>query len=138
MIIAFILMYVHNICMYSYNLYNYYYYIYAYLKTESTSLKSSPAVGKFVPVQCDKYREWPLIRSVCEKFDGAVQITWYIGTYSRTWKEWKGRSEGKYVTFQDRINHQDVLMHDINFTKSMRLYTSKMVNIIKGAVCVAN
>lgn len=44
------------------------------------SLKSSPAVGKFVAVQCDKYCERPLIRSVCEKFDGAVQITWYIGT----------------------------------------------------------
>ena len=41
---------------------------------ESMSLKSSPAVGKFVAVQCDKYRKRPLIRSVCEKFDGVVQI----------------------------------------------------------------
>ena len=72
-------------------------------------------------VRCDKFHERPLIGSICEKFDDAVQIEWYIGTYSGMWKKWKGRSEGKYVTFQEHISLEDVLMRDIRFTKSMRI-----------------
>ena len=75
---------------------------------------------ELVAVRCDKFHERPLIGSICEIFDDAVQIEWYIGTYSGTWKM-ENRSEGKYVRFQEHISLEDVLMREIRFTKSMRI-----------------
>lgn len=50
-----------------------------------------------------------------------VEFDWMIGTYSGTWKEWRGRQNGKRVVFSDSVPFKDVVHAPINLTKSKKL-----------------
>jgi len=71
-------------------------------------------------VQCSDYKERPLIGKVTEKGEDEVVMDWYIGSYSGTWREWKGRDNGKTVVFSQTIKSDDILQ-TVLLTKSMRL-----------------
>ena len=86
-------------------------------------------VGEYVAVRCEKYSERPLIGCITNINTEAVTINWMIGSYSGIWKEWKGRSEGKYVTFADTIPQEHVMI-SVEFTKGMRL-PQKTVSSLK-------
>jgi hypothetical protein len=51
------------------------------------------AEGDFVAVRSTLYKEKPLIGQITKTGRADIQIDWYIGTYSGTWKPWKGREE---------------------------------------------
>jgi len=53
-----------------------------------------------------------------------------IGTYNRTWKEWRRRKNGKPVIFSDSVPMKNVLHHPIELTKSKEL-PPKTVNKLK-------
>jgi len=59
-------------------------------------------------VQCSDYKEHPLIGKVTEKRQDEVVMDWYIGSYSGTWREWKGRDNGKTVVFSQTIKCDDI------------------------------
>ena len=80
-------------------------------------------------MRCEKFSERPLIGHITQIDDKTVNINWMIGSYSGIWKEWKGRSEGKYITFADTIPLEDV-MTPIELTKGMRL-PQKTVSTLK-------
>ena len=80
-------------------------------------------------MKCDKYGERPLIGRITEINEKNVNINWMIGSYSGVWKEWKGRSEGRYITFADTIPWEDVMI-SVEFTKGMRL-PQKTVSTLK-------
>jgi len=67
--------------------------------------------GDFIAVRC---QERSLIGKVMEKKEQCVVMDWYIGSYSGTWREWKGRDQGKSVVFLD-------ILKTVSFTKAMRL-----------------
>ena len=56
-------------------------------------------VDTFVAVTSTRYTDWTCN---CTETDN-ITIDWYIGTYSGTWKPWKGRVCGKTVTFTETI-----------------------------------
>lgn len=61
-----------------------------------------------VAVRSTKYPDRPLIgRVIAIRED--VQIERMVGTYSGSWKEWKGREGGKTVIYQDSIPKGDIL-----------------------------
>ena len=76
--------------------------------------------GEYVAVKCKKYKDRPLIGKITTTDNVNTTIDWYVGTYSGTWKEWRGRQDGKAVVFSDNIPVKDILMK-LSFTKSMRL-----------------
>lgn len=96
-----------------------------------TFTEPEPAVltiGQYVAVRCDKYKERPLIGCITQICEKTVDINWMIGSYSGVWKEWKGRSEGKCVTFSDTISREDVMI-PVEFTKGMRIPPRKVSNL---------
>ena len=76
-----------------------------------------------VAVRSTLYKEKPLIGQITKTGRADIQIDWYIGTYSGTWKPWKGREGGKTVTYMETINRNDVI-RKVTFTRSMRLSTA--------------
>ena len=80
-------------------------------------------------VRCMKFKERPLIGCVTSVNSITVVTDWYVGSYSGTWKIWKGRENGKPTIFQEVIKLQDVLA-TVEFTKSMRL-SPKTVSTLK-------
>ena len=99
--------------------------------------KSTPEVvedvqvqlGDFIVMTSTKYKEKPLIGQVTSTGHN-ITIDWYIGTYSGTWKPWRGREDGKTVTYRETIDRTDVIQ-TITFTKGMRLST-KTVKELKA------
>ena len=77
-------------------------------------------VGCYVAVRCRKYKDRPLIRKVAEISKGNVLLEWMIGTYSGTWRAWKGREGKRSVTLTDEIPIQDVLQ-GVQFTKTFSI-----------------
>ena len=73
--------------------------------------------GDFIAVRC---QERSLIGKVMEKKEQCVVMDWYIGSYSGTWREWKGKVQGKSVVFFATIENSDILK-TVSFTKAMRL-----------------
>ena len=67
-----------------------------------------------------KFKERPLIGRVTSVNATTVAMDWYVGTYTGTWRIWKGRENGKLAVFQEVIELQDVLTA-VELTKSMRL-----------------
>ena len=92
-------------------------------QTLKSTTKLKFCQGEYVAVKCGKYKERPLIGRISEVDNVNITIDWYIGTYSDTWKEWRGRQDGKPVIFSDSIPVKDILMK-VSFTKSMRLPSS--------------
>ena len=90
----------------------------AYFKIPGT-----PEIGENVAVICHKYRDRPLIGRVAS-FDHHrkdVLLDWYMGTYSGSWRWWKGKKDGQMFVYTDRIPVEDIVMRHIPFSKSMRL-----------------
>ena len=86
-------------------------------------LQSEPVeVGCYVAIRCRKYKERPLIGKVAEILKRNVP-EWMTGTYSGTWRAWKGREGKRSVMFTDEIPIQDVLQ-GVQFTKSNRFSPS--------------
>lgn len=71
-------------------------------------------------VKSKKYKDRPLLGRVKEVGTDIV-IEWFMGSYSGTWKEWRGRSGGKAVTYTDSIPRKDIVHRDITFTSAMHL-----------------
>ena len=80
-------------------------------------------------VKCSQYTERPLIGCVNSVTNDGVVIDWYVGSYSGTWKAWKGRVDGKSTIFQQNVKLEDVLSK-VELSKSMRL-SSKTVAALK-------
>lgn len=80
-------------------------------------------MGELIAVYTAKFTERPLIGRVTsvDDIDKVVRFEWMIGTYTGTWKEWRGRKEGKSVIFTDSVPLTDVLYHPIELTKSKKL-----------------
>ena len=85
-------------------------------------------VEDFIALRSQKYKEKPLIGRITSTGKTNVTIDWYIGTYSGTWKQWKGREQGKTVTFTDIIQRSDILQ-TLTFTKAMRLPTATVTEL---------
>jgi len=60
-------------------------------------------------------------------------IDWYVGSYSGTWKAWKGCVDGKPIIYQHDIKLEDFLLK-IELTKAMRL-SPKTVASLKNCTC---
>ena len=56
-----------------------------------------------------------------EKKEQCVVMDWYIGSYSGTWREWKGRDQGKSVVFFSQTIENSDILKTVSFTKAMRL-----------------
>ena len=63
----------------------------------------------YIAVRSVKYTEKSLMGQVTSTGLTNVSIDWYIGTYSGMWKAWKGREQGKTVTYTDIIERSDIL-----------------------------
>ena len=68
-----------------------------------------------------KYDDRPLLGRVTGVMQEEVMIDWMVGSYSGSWREWRGRSGGKAVVFTDTIKKKDILLCNIALTKSRRL-----------------
>ena len=85
-------------------------------------------VQDFIAITSRVYKERPLIGQVTSighvtSTGQNIIIDWYIGTYSGTWKPWRGRENGKTVTYTDTIDKKDIIQI-ITFTKGLRLSTT--------------
>ncbi len=89
-------------------------------------------VGQYIAVRSSKYNERPLIGCInhIDDYQKSVQFDWYVGTYSGTWREWKGREGRQRVTFTDSVPFTDVIYTNVTFTKSKRL-TPSVVTALK-------
>ena len=87
--------------------------------------------GDHVAVNCNKYDDRPLIGKITALDYSTNNATteWYVGTYSGTWKQWRGRKDGKAVIFTDVIPFKNILTK-VHFTKSMRL-PSEIISTVK-------
>ena len=74
-----------------------------------------------IAVRCSKYQERPLIGRVTKLTGREVMFDWMVGTYSGTWKEWRGREDGKPVIFSDSVPVEDVVYGPITLHKSKKL-----------------
>lgn len=81
-------------------------------------------MGMLVAVNISKYPDRPFIGRVVEGHKHEVVLEWLVGSYSGTWKEWKGR-EG------DFHRHSVCRRHDIKLTVGKRLQPSK-VKVLKS------
>ena len=86
--------------------------------------------GELIAVNSQKYPDRPLIGRATEVDSKKVKLEWMIGTYSGTWKEWRGREDGEQVVYTDVIPRTDVVYHPINLTRSMKL-SSQTVSELK-------
>ena len=84
-----------------------------------------------VAVRSTKYPDRPLIGRVIAIGEDDVQIEWMVGTYSGSWKEWKGREGGKTVIYKDSIPKEDILYTGITLTATKKLKAS-IVNTLKS------
>ena len=73
-------------------------------------------------VICHKYRDRPLIGRVASYDDHRkdVLLDWYMGTYSGSWRWWKGKKDGQMFVYTDKIPVEDIVMRHIPFSKSMQ------------------
>ena len=83
-----------------------------------------------IAVNSQKYPDRPLIGRVTEVTSKNVKLEWMIGTYSGTWKEWRGREDGEEVVYTDVVPLTDVVYHPITLTTSMRL-SSQVVSELR-------
>ena len=99
-------------------------------------------VEDFVAVKSAKYTEKPLIGQITSQGKTNITIDWYIGTYSGTWKPWKGREQGKTVTYTDIIEQTDILQkvtfiiyksHEATNINSNRTKKKILTDTIAGA-----
>ena len=77
--------------------------------------------GEYIAVVSNKYDDRPLLGRVTGVKQDKVIIDWMVGSYSGTWREWRGRSGGKAVIYSDTIMKQDIVLRNITLTKSHRL-----------------
>ena len=73
-----------------------------------------------------KYDDRPLLGRVTGVMQEEVMIDWMVGSYSGSWREWRGRSRGKAVVFTDTIKKKDILLCNIALTKSCRLKSDQV------------
>ena len=52
-------------------------------------------IEDYIAVCCEKYDDKPLLGKVTGTEETFVMIDWMVGTYSGTWREWRGRKEGR-------------------------------------------
>ena len=95
-----------------------------------TSKDIDVQVDSFVAVTSTRYKDKPLIGLVTATETDTITIDWYIGTYSGTWKPWKGRVCGKTVTFTETIRMTDILQ-TVTFTKAMHLSSTTVSQLEK-------
>lgn len=50
-----------------------------------------------------------------------VTIDWMVGSYSDTWREWRGRIGREPIMFSDTIKVSNILLRNITFTGTHRL-----------------
>ena len=62
-----------------------------------------------IAVRCSKYQERSLIGCVINLTGREVVFDWMVGSYSGTWKEWRGREDGKLVVFSDSVPVEDAI-----------------------------
>ena len=88
-------------------------------------------LGELIAVYTEKFTERPLIGWVTSVDSKVIKFDWMIGTYTGTWKEWRGRKEGKSVIFSDSVPLMDVLYHPIELTKGTTSSSETKRNIQK-------
>ena len=99
---------------------------------DSTSSKKArtdkdPAVGCYVTLKCQKYKEWiPQIGQVERIDESQVTIDWLDGTYTGTWTFWKYRGKAVREVFPRRA-----VINQVKFTPAMRLSKSDVESIKK-------
>ena len=103
-------------------------------KKAKTSLELEE--GQFVAVYCPKYVELPQIGRVLSVDDSNVEVEWWLGTYSGTWRVWKTREAQKYTIVTEILPRVAVLT-GLEFTKAKRLPTAmahKLKDLYKSAL----
>ena len=86
-----------------------------------TSTTNPVAVGEMIAVRSNKYRERPLLGRITTVKQDTVVFDWLVGSYSGTWKDWRGRENGKSVIYSDELPTSDILMTSITLTKAKKL-----------------
>ena len=87
-------------------------------------------IGMLIAVNTPKYRERPQIGRIISISPQEVVLEWLVGTYSGTWREWKGKEGGKTVVFTDTVATTNIIHTDIQLTSSKRLSPS-VVKVLK-------
>ena len=87
-------------------------------------------IGMLIAVNTPKYCERPQIGRIISISPQEVVLEWLVGTYSGTWREWKGKEGGKTVVFTDTVATTNIIHTDIQLTSSKRLSPS-VVKVLK-------
>jgi len=89
--------------------------------TSTTHVKLPVAIGETIAVQSNKYCEHPLLGYVTSVKRDTVVFDWLVGSYSGTWKEWRGRGKGRSIIYSDELHTTDIIMTSITLTKGKKL-----------------
>ena len=99
---------------------------------DCTNLK----VGQMVAVKCENYTQDPAIGRCTEISADSLQVEWYKGSYTTSWRPWLIRdptNRRKSVPWCDWIPTSSVVLFDFELTKSNHLRKSTIENLYSTA-----